>query len=45
MGKNGKKKKRMSSKDFGTLYDALITNDPNKPKVKYKDPDQWRGGA
>jgi len=34
-------KKRLSSKDFQSLADILLKNDPSKPKVKYKDPDRW----
>jgi hypothetical protein len=34
------RKKRMSKKEFATVYRAIF-EDVTKPKVKYKDPDRW----
>ena len=37
-----KKPKKFKRKEFKTLLDVVM-EDPNKPKVKYQNPDRWRG--
>lgn len=36
-------RKRTKQKDFDLVYRAIFGEDKTKPKVKYQDPEKWRG--